>query len=158
VKDKYMTKKTNKFCRYGPHHVANKIILRSKNDSYYLECDLCGDPGDVGLIATWNRTLPEWGLDENGTEDLHRRFAFLRDANRDRLATEAGMRNTRIKVGKNMWYYVNGRKLAAVVIEDRGYLGADGQQVVRLAVKDTYSTFEVEVPADWVTCRRGYTR
>jgi len=48
---------------------------------------------------------------------------------------------------------VGGQSLDAVVIEDRGNLGAHGQQVVRLAVEDTFNpaeSFQVEVPVDWL--------
>jgi hypothetical protein len=43
--------------------------------------------------------------------------------------------------------------LAAEVIEDRGGLGAHGEQVVRLAVDDPMipgERFEIEVPVDWL--------
>jgi hypothetical protein len=60
---------------------------------------------------------------------------------------------TRVKVGERVGYSVGGRRLTAVVIEDRGDLGAQGQQVVRLEVEDpVFSSehFEVEVPVEWL--------
>lgn len=62
-------------------------------------------------------------------------------------------RPARVKVGQSVGFSVGGRRLAARVIEDRGDLGARGQQVVRLAVEDAASpadAFEVEVPVDWL--------
>ena len=62
-------------------------------------------------------------------------------------------RPTRVKVGERVGFSVGGRRLAAVVVEDRGDLGARGQQVVRLEVEDALvpsERFEVEVPVDWV--------
>ena len=46
----------------------------------------------------------------------------------NRVATPA-----RVRVGQRVGFSVGGRLLAADVIEDRGDLGARGQQVVRLA-------------------------
>ena len=68
-------------------------------------------------------------------------------------AAQKTPRPTRVKVGQRVGFSVGGRRLAAVVIEDRGDLGARGQQVVRLAVEDAFNptdAFEVEVPVDWV--------
>ena len=59
----------------------------------------------------------------------------------------------RVKVGQLVGFSVGGRLLAAEVIEDRGDLGASGQQVVRLAVQDPMMKgehFEVEVPVEWL--------
>jgi len=59
----------------------------------------------------------------------------------------------RVKVGQRVGFSVSGRLLAAEVIEDRGDLGARGQQVVRLAVADPMipgEHFEVEVPVEWL--------
>ena len=59
----------------------------------------------------------------------------------------------RVKVGQRVGFSVSGRLLAAEVIEDRGDLGARGQQVVRLAVEDPMipgEHFEVEVPVEWL--------
>lgn len=59
----------------------------------------------------------------------------------------------RVKVGQRVGYAVAGRLLAAEVIEDRGDLGAQGQQVVRLAVEEPLNPsehFEVEVPVEWL--------
>jgi hypothetical protein len=59
----------------------------------------------------------------------------------------------RVKVGERVGVSVGGRVLSAQVIEDRGDLGAHGQQVVRLAVGDPmipWEHFEVEVPVDWL--------
>jgi len=58
----------------------------------------------------------------------------------------------RVKVGQRVGVSVGGRVLEATVIEDRGDLGAHGQQVVRLAVGDPISSdlFEVEFPVDWL--------
>jgi hypothetical protein len=59
----------------------------------------------------------------------------------------------RAKVGQRVGFSVSGRLLAAEVIEDRGDLGARGQQVVRLAVEDPMipgEHFEVEVPVEWL--------
>ena len=60
---------------------------------------------------------------------------------------------SRVKVGERVGVPVGGRILAAEVIEDRGDLGAHGQQVVRLAVDDPMipgEHFEIEVPVDWL--------
>lgn len=62
-------------------------------------------------------------------------------------------RPARVKVGERVGVSVGGRVLAALVIEDRGNLGARGQQVVRLAVGDPLlpaDQFEVELPVDWL--------
>jgi hypothetical protein len=62
-------------------------------------------------------------------------------------------RPARVKVGKKVGYSVGGWRLAARVIEDRGDLGARGQQVVRLSVEDAHAdsgAFEVEVPVEWL--------
>ncbi len=62
-------------------------------------------------------------------------------------------RPVRVKVGDRVGVPVGGRVLAAEVIEDRGDLGAHGQQVVRLAVDDPMipgEHFEIEVPVDWL--------
>jgi hypothetical protein len=62
-------------------------------------------------------------------------------------------RPSRVKVGEHVGISVGGRVLGAEVIEDRGDLGADGQQVVRLAVKDAIDpadAYEVEVPVEWL--------
>lgn len=59
----------------------------------------------------------------------------------------------RVKVGDRVGVSVGGRVLSAQVIEDRGNLGAHGQQVVRLAVGDPmipWEHFEIEVPVDWL--------
>ncbi len=59
----------------------------------------------------------------------------------------------RVKVGQRVGFSVGGRVLTAEVIEDRGDLGARGQQVVRLSVEDPTipaEHFEVEVPVDWL--------
>lgn len=63
------------------------------------------------------------------------------------------VRPARVKVGDRVGVSVGGRLLAATVLEDRGNLGARGQQVVRLAVGDPIipgETFEVELPVDWL--------
>jgi hypothetical protein len=60
---------------------------------------------------------------------------------------------TRVKVGERVGISVGGRVLAAKVVEDRGDLGAHGEQVVRLAVEDPMipsEHFEVEVLVDWL--------
>ncbi len=62
-------------------------------------------------------------------------------------------RPARVRVGDQVRVSVGGQTLDAVVIEDRGNLGAHGQQVVRLAVEDTFNpaeSFQVEVPVDWL--------
>ncbi len=62
-------------------------------------------------------------------------------------------RPARVKVGQRVGFSVSGRLLTAEVIEDRGDLGAHGQQVVRLSVEDPMiptEHFEVEVPVDWL--------
>lgn len=62
-------------------------------------------------------------------------------------------RPARVKVGQRVGFPVSGRVLAAEVIEDRGDLGARGQQVVRLSVEDPMipaEHFEVEVPVEWL--------
>ncbi len=62
-------------------------------------------------------------------------------------------RSARVKVGERVGVPVGGRVLAAEVIEDRGGLGAHGEQVVRLAVDDPMlpgEHFEIEVPVDWL--------
>jgi hypothetical protein len=59
-------------------------------------------------------------------------------------------RPARVKVGTRVGFSVGGRRHAARVIEDRGDLGARGQQVVRLAVEDAVDNYEVEVPVDWL--------
>ncbi len=59
----------------------------------------------------------------------------------------------RVKVGERVGISVGGRVLSARVVEDRGNLGAHGEQVVRLAVEDPIlpsEHFEVEVPVDWL--------
>jgi hypothetical protein len=59
----------------------------------------------------------------------------------------------RVKVGQRVGFSFGGRLLSAEVIEDRGDLGARGQQVVRLAVADPETPsehFEVEVPVEWL--------
>lgn len=59
----------------------------------------------------------------------------------------------RVRVGQRVRVSVGGRVLGAVVIEDRGNLGASGQQVVRVAVEDASdpdNAFQVEVPVDWI--------
>ena len=63
-------------------------------------------------------------------------------------------RPTRVRVGDHVRVSVGGQTLEAVVVEDRGDLGAHGQQVVRLAVEDAFNpaeSFQVEVPVDWLT-------
>jgi len=63
-------------------------------------------------------------------------------------------RPVRVRVGDHVRVSVGGQVLEAVVIEDRGDLGAHGQQVVRLAVEDAFNpaeSFQVEVPVDWLT-------
>lgn len=67
------------------------------------------------------------------------------------------VRPPRIKVGQHVGYSINGHYLAAIVIEDRGYLGTRSQQVVRLSVEDVFSptgSFEVEVPVEWIEATR----
>jgi hypothetical protein len=62
-------------------------------------------------------------------------------------------RPVRVKVGQRVGFSISGRLLTAEVIEDRGDLGARGQQVVRLSVEDPMiptEHFEVEVPVDWL--------
>ena len=62
-------------------------------------------------------------------------------------------RLARVKVGERVGVPVGGRVLAAEVKEDRGSLGAHGEQVVRLAVDDPMipgEHFEIEVPVDWL--------
>jgi hypothetical protein len=57
------------------------------------------------------------------------------------------------RLGFSFFTEVNAATLAAKVIEDRGNLGAHGEQVVRLAVEDPMipsEHFEVEVPVDWL--------
>jgi hypothetical protein len=58
----------------------------------------------------------------------------------------------RVKVGEKVGVTVGGRLVAATVIEDRGDLGARGQQVVRLAVQAPAAAepYEVELPVDWL--------
>jgi len=60
----------------------------------------------------------------------------------------------RVKVGERVGVSVGGRLLEATVIEDRGDLGARGQQVVRLSVGEgrraTPEPYEVEMPVDWL--------
>lgn len=63
------------------------------------------------------------------------------------------VRHGRVKVGDHVGVSVGGRLLAAEVVEDRGPLGAQGQQVVRLSVEDPLvpdDRFEIEVPVDWL--------
>jgi hypothetical protein len=77
---------------------------------------------------------------------------------------------TRVKVGERVGVSVGGRLLEATVIEDRGDLGARGQQVVRLSVapetalartaappraaesghEPAAEPYEVELPVDWL--------
>lgn len=60
---------------------------------------------------------------------------------------------SRVKVGERVGISVGGRVLAAKVVEDRGDLGAHGEQVVRLAVEDPMipsEHFELEVPVGWL--------
>ena len=62
----------------------------------------------------------------------------------------------RYQVGEHVRVSVGGRVVDADVIEDRGDLGASGQQVVRVAVKDDFNpadAFQVEVPVDWLDRR-----
>jgi hypothetical protein len=57
-----------------------------------------------------------------------------------------------VERGQRVGFSVGGRRLAAVVIEDRGDLGARGQRV-RLAVEDAFNpttAFGAEAPVDWV--------
>lgn len=61
----------------------------------------------------------------------------------------------RVKVGERVGVAVGGRLLEATVIEDRGDLGARGQQVVRLSVGEqpraaAPEPYEVEMPVDWL--------
>lgn len=61
----------------------------------------------------------------------------------------------RVKVGERVGVAVGGRLLEATVIEDRGDLGARGQQVVRLSIGEqkrvaTPEPYEVEMPVDWL--------
>jgi len=59
----------------------------------------------------------------------------------------------RVKVGERVGVSVGGRLVRATVIEDRGDLGARGQQVVRLAVQAPAAAaepYEVELPVDWL--------
>ncbi len=61
----------------------------------------------------------------------------------------------RVKVGERVGVDVGGRLLEATVIEDRGNLGARGQQVVRLSVCEqpraaAPEPYEVELPVDWL--------
>ncbi len=61
----------------------------------------------------------------------------------------------RVKVGERVGVDVGGRLLEATVIEDRGNLGARGQQVVRLSVGEqpravAPEPYEVEMPVDWL--------
>jgi hypothetical protein len=61
----------------------------------------------------------------------------------------------RVKVGHRVGVAVGGRVLEATVIEDRGDLGARGQQVVRLSVGAQKriaapEPYEVEMPVDWL--------
>ncbi len=61
----------------------------------------------------------------------------------------------RVKVGDRVGVAVGGRLLEATVIEDRGDLGARGQQVVRLSVGEERRAaapepYEVEMPVDWL--------
>jgi hypothetical protein len=62
---------------HGKHHVPSQIVLRGKDDSYYVECS-CGVVGDEGLVAIWFEKLPAWGLDEFGTMILHESFARMK--------------------------------------------------------------------------------
>lgn len=58
-----------------------------------------------------------------------------------------------MKVGDRVGVDVGGRLVGATVIEDRGDLGARGQQVVRLAVQApavAAEPYEVELPVDWL--------
>jgi hypothetical protein len=62
---------------------------------------------------------------------------------------------SRVRVGERVGVTVGGRVLEATVIEDRGNLGARGQQVVRLSVGDDGRAaapppYEVEMPVDWL--------
>jgi hypothetical protein len=63
----------------------------------------------------------------------------------------------RVKVGERVGVTVGGRLLEATVIEDRGDLGAQGQQVVRLSIGEHAGTaeepYEVEMPVDWLQPR-----
>ncbi len=59
----------------------------------------------------------------------------------------------RVKVGARVRVRFGGHARRATVLEDRGDLGAHGEQVVRLAVKDPLipgEHFEIEVPVDWL--------
>jgi hypothetical protein len=64
----------------------------------------------------------------------------------------------RVKVGERVGVPVGRRTVEATVIEDRGDLGARGQQVVRLAVggegggrgAGAPEPYEVELPVDWL--------
>lgn len=60
----------------------------------------------------------------------------------------------RMKVGERVGVAVGGRLMEATVIEDRGDLGARGQQVVRLSVGEERRAapepYEVELPVDWL--------
>lgn len=77
-----MAKSKKSRCSYGHrHHVVGHIELRSKQDSYYVVCAVCGlVPNDGGLVATWDQTLPAWGLDQLDTLLLHEAFYRLRHA------------------------------------------------------------------------------
>jgi hypothetical protein len=64
-------------------------------------------------------------------------------------------RPARVKVGEQVGVSVGGRLVRARVIEDRGDLGARGQQVVRLSVEAqapaaAAEPYEVELPVDWL--------
>lgn len=84
-----------KVCPHGKHHVPHRIILRGKEDSYYLECANCGDPGDDGLIAVWFTDLPRWGLDALSTAMLHESFFRLKYAFHRSLLTAHPKRKRR---------------------------------------------------------------
>ncbi len=68
----------------------------------------------------------------------------------------------RVKVGERVGVAVGGRLLEATVIEDRGDLGARGQQVVRLSVgeqrRPASEPYEVELPVDWLQPRPSARR
>ena len=70
-------------------------------------------------------------------------------------------RPARVKVGEEVGVSVGGRLVRATVIEDRGDLGARGQQVVRLAVQSPAAgaePYEVELPVDWLAPAPGVRR
>lgn len=70
----------------------------------------------------------------------------------------------RVKVGARVGVPLGARTVEATVIEDRGDLGARGQQVVRLAIggegrgAGAAEPYEVELPVDWLAPPRPARR